>query len=101
MAELERHCFTLRVREGMEAEYRRVHDEVWPDLVAALRDAGIGNYSLFMRGRDVIGCFERDPQAARLTLEQLDELEISRRWDERMQEIIESFGETPREVWHI
>jgi len=101
VAEVERHCFTLRVREGQEGEYRRVHDEVWPELVEALREAGIGNYSLFMRGRDVIGYFERDPAAAQLTLAQLDETDVSRRWDEQMRDIIESFGESPGEVWHI
>ncbi len=32
----------------MEAEYRRRHDEIWPELVALLKDAGVSDYSIHL-----------------------------------------------------
>lgn len=32
---------------GHEAEYKKRHDEIWPELVAALKSAGISDYSIF------------------------------------------------------
>lgn len=98
---IQRHCFTLTVRPGQEAEYRRLHDELWPELAQAQREAGIRDFALFMRGREVIGtfvCEGPDPAAA---LARLDALDVSKRWDELMETVIESFGETPVEVWHL
>ena len=39
---MERLCFTFAIRPGTEAEYKRRHDEIWPELVADIQDAGIG-----------------------------------------------------------
>jgi len=43
-------CFTLQVRPDRLEEYRRRHAQVWPDMLAALRDTGWHDYSLFLRG---------------------------------------------------
>lgn len=32
---------------GFEAEYERRHDEIWPELVTALKEAGVSDYSIF------------------------------------------------------
>jgi L-rhamnose mutarotase len=41
-------CFHLKVRAARLLEYRRLHGEVWPEMLAALRDAGIRNYSIYL-----------------------------------------------------
>ena len=33
---------------GMEAEYQKRHDEIWPELSALLKDAGISDYSIHL-----------------------------------------------------
>jgi L-rhamnose mutarotase len=38
----------------------KAHSEVWPEMLAALTDAGIRNYSIFRAGTDVFGYFESD-----------------------------------------
>ncbi len=39
----------------MEAEYRRRHDEIWPELVALLKDAGVSDYSIHLdRETDIL-----------------------------------------------
>jgi len=41
-------AFVLRVRAGREDEYLRRHDEIWPDMAAALREAGILHYEIWL-----------------------------------------------------
>ena len=45
---MQRHAFKMRLNPGMEAEYTRRHDEIWPELVHLLKDTGISNYSIHL-----------------------------------------------------
>jgi len=59
-AQTERIGFSMRLLPGSEAEYRRRHAAVWPDLLADLRSAGARNYSIFLRGDDLFAYLEVD-----------------------------------------
>ena len=48
MSETERHVFKMKLNPGMEAEYRKRHDEIWPELSALLKDAGVCDYSIYL-----------------------------------------------------
>jgi L-rhamnose mutarotase len=43
-----RKAFVMQVNPEAHAEYKRRHDELWPDLAAVLRDHGSHNYSIFL-----------------------------------------------------
>ena len=45
---MEKFAFKMHLTPGMEAEYRKRHDEIWPELVALLKDAGISDYSIHL-----------------------------------------------------
>ena len=45
---MERYAFRMRLNPGMEAEYKRRHDAIWPELVALLHQAGISDYSIYL-----------------------------------------------------
>ncbi len=45
---MEKYAFKMRLNPGCEAEYRRRHDEIWPELVELLRGAGISDYSIHL-----------------------------------------------------
>jgi len=47
---MERVGFTMRLLPGQEAEYRRRHAAVWPEMLDALRSAGARDYSIFIDG---------------------------------------------------
>jgi L-rhamnose mutarotase len=47
-ATLEKYAFKMQLDPGMEAEYRRRHDEIWPELVELLREAGVSDYSIHL-----------------------------------------------------
>lgn len=42
------YAFRMKLKPGTIDEYKRRHDEIWPELAAALRDAGIYDYSIFL-----------------------------------------------------
>ena len=39
----------IRLRAEHEVEYRRLHADVWPSVLATLRRVGVRNYSIFLR----------------------------------------------------
>jgi L-rhamnose mutarotase len=47
-AKTERHAFKMKLHPGMEQEYRRRHDEIWPELAALLQEAGVSDYSIHL-----------------------------------------------------
>ena len=100
---MERICFTFELRAGTEDEYKRRHDAIWPELVEAIRAAGIRNYSLFRRGRQVIAYAECHPDVATA----FGATEVNRRWAEWFEDVIVSLtdeeGNLLRadEVWHL
>ena len=55
---MERVGFTMRLLPGAEAEYRRRHAAVWPEMLAALRAAGARDYSIFIRDDDLFAYLE-------------------------------------------
>ncbi|MEO1676891.1 MAG: L-rhamnose mutarotase [Pseudomonadota bacterium] len=43
---MEKYAFRMRLNPGALDEYRRRHDELWPELETLLREAGIEDYSI-------------------------------------------------------
>jgi L-rhamnose mutarotase len=42
-----RNAFKMKLKSGNVEEYKKRHDAIWPELVAALRKAGISDYSIY------------------------------------------------------
>jgi L-rhamnose mutarotase len=45
---MEKYAFKMFLNPGMKAEYQRRHDEIWPELVTLLKEAGISDYSIHL-----------------------------------------------------
>ncbi len=45
---MEKVAFRMQLNPGMEAEYRRRHDAIWPELIVLLQDAGVSDYSIHL-----------------------------------------------------
>ena len=41
-------AFKMKLKPGYAAEYKRRHDEIWPELLELLRQAGISDYSIYL-----------------------------------------------------
>ncbi len=103
---MERIAFVMRVKPGQEAEYRRRHEAVWPEMLRALKDAGCSNYSIYMKGRDLFAYMEVDDFER--FRRYMSDNEDSQRWEAQMAPIMEraiqadtGFHEVLPEVFHI
>lgn len=76
------YMWVLEVRPGCEDEYKRRHDEIWPELVAEIRQSGIRNYNIFRHGLHLFGYFETDDFEK--SRHYLANSEANRRWGASM-----------------
>ena len=93
-----RYCFQLQVRPDRLDEYRERHRAVWPDMLAALRDTGWHNYSLFLRDDGLlVGYLETEDFDAALA--GMEATEVNARWQAEMGPFFESLdGARPDEA---
>jgi L-rhamnose mutarotase len=98
---MQRVCFLLKVREDRLAEYKAAHEHVWPEMLAALREAGWRNYSLFLRDDGLlVGYVETDDlDAARAKMAEKD---VNARWQLAMAPYFEALdGQRPDESFQV
>jgi L-rhamnose mutarotase len=86
---MERVGLLLKVKPGKLEEYRKLHENIWPDLKAELKAAGMRNYSLWLcpDGTE-FGYLECDSWQA--TCDYLAGSEVHDRWQELMQNYLDS-----------
>ena len=82
-----RKAFRLRIRAGKEEEYDREHRQVWPELLAKLKAAGISRYSIFRRDQDLV--LVMDVENFDAAWDQLAREPINLKWQEKMSAIFE------------
>jgi len=83
----QRAAFVLRVRPDRIDEYVAAHADVWPEMLDAIRRAGIRNYTIFRDGNRMFGYFEADDLDA--VGRYMAEQDVSRRWQDAMAELLE------------
>jgi L-rhamnose mutarotase len=86
---LQRICFCLRVKRDRLEEYKERHRAVWPEMQNALREAGWGNYSLFLRDDGLLIGYLETPDFER-ALAEMAKTDVNRRWQEQLAEFFES-----------
>lgn len=85
---MERMAWKGRIRPGRKPEYIRRHDEIWPEMVKTLKDAGIGNYTIFCCGEELFGYYECEKGAAFARQAQARS-EVVNRWNEYMKDVLD------------
>ncbi len=85
---MKRIAFTLKLKPGNVAEYKRRHDEIWPELVAEIKQAGIADFSIFLDENNLILFAVQkvpdDYDGAALAAKK-----VSHRWRDYMADILE------------
>jgi L-rhamnose mutarotase len=76
--------FILKVKENLIEEYKVHHQNVWPDMLAALSAAGWHNYSLFMRPDGLIFGYFETPESLQAAQAAMELTEVNTRWQEMM-----------------
>ena len=77
-----RYAFILRLREGAAEAYDKAHQEVWPEMLALLKRAGIREYSIYRRNELLILTLRAaDFEAA---WKQIDSDPVNLKWQQTM-----------------
>ena len=84
-----RKAFKMQLFEGFEQEYKRRHDEIWPELKALLKDTGVSDYSIFLDPETLtlFGVMNVADEAAQ---KELAEHPVMKRWWAHMKDIMKS-----------
>ena len=82
-------AFKMKLHPGQEAEYRRRHDEIWPELETLLKETGISEYSIFLDEKtlDLFGVLNIENPAL---LDDLPPHPVMQRWWAYMADIMDS-----------
>ena len=86
---MHRIAFKMQLFKGFEAEYKKRHDELWPELAELLKATGISEYSIFLdeTTNSLLGVLKAlDPKA----LDDLPGNPLMQRWWQYMGDIMES-----------
>lgn len=82
-------AFRMKLIPGYEEEYERRHSEIWPELVALLKDTGIIDYQIFM-DKESSCLFAIQQVKGDTSSQDLGETEIVKRWWKYMADIMET-----------
>lgn len=84
---MERYAWKATLLEGKKEEYIRRHDEIWPEMLEVLHEAGICNYSIWNVGNELFGYYECAKGIAHAAKVQ-SESPVVARWDEYMKDVM-------------
>ena len=86
---MHRVAFKMQLFKGFEAEYKKRHDALWPELAALLKAAGISEYSIFLdeTSNSLFGVLKATDPAA---LDNLPASPVMQRWWQHMGDIMET-----------
>lgn len=93
-------AFKMQLKPGVVPEYKRRHDELWPELAEALRGAGIFDYWIFL-DEDTLSLFavlKRRPAPA---FDALPSQPVMRRWWEYMAPLMETEPDFKPKQWRL
>jgi len=88
---MQRICFLLQVKKDRLAEYKRLHKAVWPEMLAALRETGWHNYSLFLRDDGLLVGYLETPDFAK-AVAGMQTRDVNERWQKMMAPFFEDTG---------
>lgn len=86
---MHRIAFKMKLYPGSEAEYKKRHSELWPELERLLKDTGISDYAIFLDEKThvLFGVLKaEDPKL----LDDLPASPVMQKWWAYMSDIMES-----------
>ncbi len=89
-----------KVRPGMQEEYKRRHDEIWDEMVKALKDAGICNYTIWMDGDELFGYYECE-KGVDYALSFQQENPVVQKWEKSMEPVMQKYETVPQKVFDL
>ena len=86
---MQRMGFVFKMKPELKAEYKKVHDEIWPELKSLLKEAGISEYSIFLdEETNTLFAFQKIKGDS--GSQDLSETEIVQKWWKYMSDIMKT-----------
>jgi len=86
---MKRNAFVMHLFPGREAEYKKRHDEIWPELKAELRKAGVSDYTIYLdRKTNMLFAYQKLADDA--SDAELAGKEIVKKWWNMMKDLMET-----------
>ena len=86
---MQRKAFKMKLKPGCEAEYKKRHDEIWPEMEKLLENSGIYDYSIFL-DKETLTLFAIQKLKENHTSSALSENPIVRMWWDYMSDIMDT-----------
>ncbi len=83
---MKHYAWVLEVRPGYEQEYKKRHDEIWPEMVEMLQESGLRNYNIFRHGLTLFGYFETDD--LKKSIKHIVASDVNKKWGKYMSDIL-------------
>lgn len=86
---MEKIAFVMTLKPGYETEYKKRHDDIWPELASELKAAGISDYSIFLHPQtlQLFGVLKRTDNHA---MDELPSKAIMKKWWAFMADIMDT-----------
>lgn len=78
----------MKLKPGFEAEYKKRHDKIWPELSQVLTAAGVSDYSIFL-DPETLTLFAVQKLADNHTADQLPSHPVVQKWWAYMADLME------------
>jgi L-rhamnose mutarotase len=82
-------AFKMKLFPGKEEEYKKRHDEIWPELSHLLKEHGISDYSIFL-DEETLSLFGVLSIEDETQMDELPKNPVMKRWWAYMADIMES-----------
>jgi len=83
-----RKAFKMKLKPGFEAEYKKRHDEIWPELSDELSKAGVYDYSIYL-DEETLTLFAFQKLQDDNTADELPDSPVVRKWWDYMKDLME------------
>jgi L-rhamnose mutarotase len=103
---METFAFKMKLNPGQAEEYKKRHDEIWPELKSLLTNHGISDYFIFLDVETNI-LFAVQKRQGNSTSQDLGQTEIVKKWWAYMADIMETNPDNSpvsvplKEVFHL
>lgn len=82
-------AFKMKLLPGFQEEYKKRHDEIWPEVSGLLKESGVSDYSIFL-DEETNTLFAVQQQVSGASSQDLGQHPIIQRWWAYMADIMET-----------
>ena len=85
---MQRKALKMKLKPGFEAEYKKRHDDIWPQLKTELSNAGVFDYSIYL-DEETLTLFAVQKLKDNNSADELRNNPVVRKWWDYMADIME------------